>query len=481
MKTTKKQTFIGRKKELNLLNEIYALTPATFIVIRGRRRIGKSTLIKEFAQGRRLLEFVGLAPDKGITAQTQREEFARKLGELFGIPGLAATDWGDLFTVLGNQVKSGNLIIFLDEISWMAHDDPTFLAKLKSAWDTQFKNNNNLMLVVCGSISSWIQKNILSSTAFVGRIAHTLSLKELSLNECNKFWATHNSNISTYEKFKYLSVTGGVPLYLELMNPQQSAEQNLQRLAFTQGGILLEDFNKIFHDLFGKRSETYEKIVRILSTGDKELSEIATALDIKITGWLSETMEELIEAGFVTRDYTWNISNGKDSKLSKYRLSDNYIRFYLKYLDKLKDRINRNSESAITTDQLENWYTVLGLQFENLVLHNRQKIKELLGINPSTIITDNPFFQNKTTKQQGCQIDYMIQTKYNILYLCEIKFSKNKIGKHIIKETQEKISRINAPKSYSFRAILIHVNGVTNEVSQSQYFSRIIDFSELFS
>ena len=127
---------------------------------------------------------------------------------------------------------------------------------------------------------------------------------------------------------------------------------------------------------------------------------------------------------------------------------------------------------------LPGWRTVLGLQFENLVLNNRQAIQESLGVKRGDIISDNPFFQRKTTKQPGCQIDYLIQTQFNTLYVCEIKFSKNRIGCDIIEEMQNKIDRLKRPKGFSCRPILIHVNGVTDDLFDENYFAKIIDFCD---
>lgn len=474
--------FIGRKNELSILTALHKRPPATLVVIQGRRRIGKSRLIEEFAKGKPFYVFIGLAPVEGITAQQQREEFARKLEEYFGLPGLKADNWGDLFSLLAKQIKSiKGAVVLLDEISWMAHDDNTFLPKLKNAWDTQLKQCKQLMLVVCGSVSSWIEENILASTEFIGRITQRVFLKELTLQECNEFWGRNKDNISAFEKFTYLNISGGVPLYLEVMDPTLSAQENIRQLAFVPGSLFLKEFKRIFVDLFGRKSDVYEKIVRTLVTGAKELSELATVLKTETSGWLSTRVEELIAAGFITRDYTWNIATGEDSKLSQYRLQDNYLRFYLKFLEKNKDKIERGSFVLKSLNELENWSAVAGLQFENLVIHNRNTIKKLLSINHADVVTDNPFFQRPTTKQKGCQVDYLIQTKFNCLYLCEIKFSKKPLDLSVINEVKTKIMHLKTPKRFSCRPVLIHVNGVSDSVVESQFFSHIIDLGECFS
>ena len=146
----------------------------------------------------------------------------------------------------------------------MGSKDPNFLGKLKSAWDQYFKKNDQLILILCGSVSSWIDENILSSTAFVGRISFTLNLEELSLQDCNKFWNKTGAKVSPYEKLKILSVTGGVPRYLEEIDPSQNAEFNIKQLCFKKGGILTTEFEKVFSDLFSSRSKIYKEIINCL-------------------------------------------------------------------------------------------------------------------------------------------------------------------------------------------------------------------------
>src|SRR3990167_9115161 len=151
--------FIGRRSELQELRQLTERKVANLVIVQGRRRIGKSRLIEEFAKGEKFYSFAGLAPGDGITAQMQRDEFARQFSEQFELPKFSIQDWGDLFTLLYKQVATDKTIILFDEISWMGKLDPTFLGKLKNAWDKQFKKNSQLTLILCGSVSSWIDKN----------------------------------------------------------------------------------------------------------------------------------------------------------------------------------------------------------------------------------------------------------------------------------------------------------------------------------
>ena len=469
--------FLGRDFEIELMKRIADKKAASFIVMKGRRRIGKSRLIEEFGKNfDHCYCFSGMPPATETTNQDQINEFSVQLSQNFNIPMAYYNDWSDVLWALAGRVQAGKVLVFFDEISWMGSKDPNFLGKIKNFWDMHLKKNDNLMFVVCGSASSWINANILNSTGFVGRISHTITLKELPLSDCSKFWP---KNISVYEKCKVLSITGGVPRYLEEINFKYSAEDNIKRMCFTEGGLLVEEFDHIFSDVFLRESEFYKKILEVLETGPKDYTVILEELGLSSPGRLLEYLEELNIAGFITRDYTWNIRNGKDSKLSQYRLQDNYLRFYLKYIAPNRDKIKRGIFAIKSLTSLPEWYSMIGLQFENLILSNRNDIHRILGIMPEEIISSNPYFQRKTMRTKGCQIDYMVQTKFDTLYICEIKFSKNPIDDSIVYEIQSKIDALQHRKRFSCRPVLIHVNGVTDDVRDSDFFARIIDIKEL--
>jgi uncharacterized protein len=474
--------FVGRERELALLEEQLNKKTAQLIVIRGRRRIGKSRLVHEFSKriGVKTLTFSGILPVRKTTAQSQREEFARQM-KTMGIPGVDSDDWGNLFWHLAQQTQFGKVIIFLDEISWMGTKDFDFLGKLKNAWDLHFSKNPELTLILCGSVSSWIEEKILHNPAFLGRISLKIHLDELPLYICNKFWGSQADQISAYDKLKMLSVTGGVPRYLEEIQPRLPADENIRALCFRKEGLLFSEFDNIFSDLFNKRSTVYEKIVQILTKSHFELEDLYKELNIKKSNKTSLYLKNLILAGFVARDFTWYVKDGKESKLSKYRLRDNYLRFYSKLIAPNKSKIERDEFLDRPLATLPGWDALLGLQFENLVLQNRKSIQSLLGLQASDIVCNNPYFQRKTANQESCQVDYMIQTRHNFLYVCEIKFSRKPITLQIIDEMKQKIRRIKMPKYFSRLPVLIHVCGVEEEVIETGYFAHILDFGSMLS
>ncbi|MEN8236302.1 MAG: ATP-binding protein [Pseudomonadota bacterium] len=470
--------FVGRTRELQNLELLLTKRSASMVVVRGRRRIGKSRLIAHFAKGKRFLKFTGLPPTEGTSAQTQRATFIKQLCKQTGLPPFTMDDWEDLFSLLAQQTKDQRVIILLDEISWMGHKDPTFLGKLKNAWDLELSKNPELIFILCGSVSTWIEKNLISSTGFFGRFSLYMTLEELPLVDCKTLLAQQGVKTSSSEIFKILSVTGGVPWYLEHIQGHLHADENIKNLCFKPEGILFNEFNLIFHDLFNSLTPMYKNIVQILAKGSKCFSDICNLLNYAKSGIMSKYLDNLINAGFVTRDYTWNLKDGKLARLSHFRLADNYIRFYLKYIDPRRLQIKNNGFEEISLASLPQWDAIMGLQFENLVLKNRKIIHKALNLKAEDILADNPFFQRKSVRQKGCQIDYLIHTRFNTMFVCEVKFSRGEIGPEIIRKMHEKIARIHRPKGFACWPVLVHVNGVHEKVSNCEDFAAIIDFSD---
>lgn len=468
--------FVGRSVELELLNQLLKKKTASLVVIKGRRRVGKSRLIEEFVKDKKFYTFMGLAPQKATTAQSQRDEFAKQLSQQTSLPEIRADDWSKLFLLLVEKVNKGKMVIVFDEVSWLGSKDSDFLGKLKSAWDLYLKKNSKLIFILCGSVSSWIDKNILSSTSFFGRISLKVTLEELSVDYASKMLDYVGFHRSSYEKFMLLSILGGIPWYIELINPSLSAEDNIKQLCFVKDGILVDEFKRIFNDLFGRRGEICRRIVEYLSNGAAEYKEIVSVLHYYSGGSLSDYLDDLVLSGFIKRNFTWLINSGKDASLSRYRLCDNYLRFYLKYMAPKMNRIKKGQYSDVSTSSLPGWSSIIGFQFENLVLNNRKLIWGMLKLKPESILIDNPFFQHKTSKQKGCQIDYLIQTKHKTLFACEIKFHKREVSLKVVEDMKHKLDKMNLPRGFVVLPVLIHAGGVTQEVEECGYFYSIINF-----
>jgi len=472
--------FVGREPELSKLSNLILKDTASLVVVKGRRRIGKSRLVDEFGKSfSKYYKFAGLPPTENLAGIDQKKEFKNQFEQQFKVPGIDCSDWSHLFYHLAAQTRKGKVLILIDEISWMGDQDRTFLGKLKSAWDLHFKTNQQLILVLCSSVSSWVEKNILSSTGFMGRISLEISLSELPINACLKFWKKTSKRISVYEKLKVLSVTGGVPRYLEEITASVSAEENIKRLCFQAEGILVNEFDRLFSDLFDNRSMLYQKIIRILINGTASFNEICQKLKLQKSGVVSQYMEDLIQARFILKYSSWSIKKRQLTKLYKYRISDNYIRFYLKYVDPIKELIQKGHFNFKSVYSLSNWESIMGLQFENLVVNNIGFLFPYIGIHVDNILFEGPYFQKQTKHKTGCQIDYLIQDRFNTLYIIELKFSKGDIPATVIENMKRKIKALDAPKNISIRPVLIYVGTISDSIKYHPIFDRVISFEDI--
>jgi len=468
---------VGRDHEMEILRDFAGRSTAGLVVCRGRRRIVKSTLIEQFGKGRRFYEFYGLAPREGIDNAHQLRHFGEQMGTTFGVPAMHFENWHDALSTLAGLAANKETIILLDEISWMASKDKDFAGKLKGIWDTRFKKNDGLILVLCGSVTSWIDTNILNDKGFMGRVSLTLTLDEIPLHAANAFWGG-TKHISATEKLRLLCVTGGVPRYLEEIQPNQTAEQNIKRMCFSPEGLLFTEFDKIFRDIFALRSETFRRIVEALAGAPMEPGELCRALGVDPTGGLSEQLRVLVAAGMLARDYAWDTS-GRRTALSKYRIRDNYLRFYLRYIDPKKEKIEQGLFRNIHLEQLANWDALMGYQFENLVINNLDAVIRRLGIAPESILSAAPYFQRKTRRHAACQIDLLIQTKKTI-YVCEVKFRKQ-IDASVIEDVERKIKALPGRSRYSVRPVLIYDGELAPSIKRSDAFCQLIAMADLLT
>lgn len=471
--------FVGRIEELQALKALRSKGGASLVVITGRRRIGKSALATEFSKDfKDYYEFQGMAPRPGLTNDGQLKNFAEQCKDVLGGAEPVLDNWTEAFSYLAQNIRGQkSALLFIDEISWMGRYDKDFVGKLKIAWDTKFSRIPGLVVILCGSVSSWIEDNILQDTDFVGRVSLTLRLTELDLRDSLDFWGEKSKNISIKERLSYLNVVGGVPKYLEEYNPKESTNANMLRLCFKKGGYLFEDFDRIFSDIFERKTETYKKIVRLLAQKHLSPIELSEKLKVAQSGELTKCLRDLELSGFVKRYYAYQ-PGGKRGRLSKLRISDNYLRFYLKYIEPNLNSINGGTYNFSSLGDLLAWDTISGLQFENLLLNRLPEVIKMLGLEREVIKSAGTYFQNKTSKTEAVQIDLMIECKPSNFYICEIKYKK-RIGIGIISEVQEKIEKLKLPKYSTRRPVLIYSGDLDSEVIDADYFDKIIEVGKV--
>ena len=471
--------FVGRDYYLDDLESLWRKGSASLVACRGRRRVGKSRLFKEFARrsGVTYIELSGLAPRKGMTNRAQLDAFAAGLVRSGGVHG-EIRNWSEAFTRLDELIDDRKkTVVMLDEISWMGGMDPDFPGYLKTAWDTQFKEHDRLILVVCGSVNAWIKSNILDNTGFVGRFSRDYVLPELELRECLPFWRKAASRVDERTVADILSITGGIPKYLEEMDPGLSADENIRRMCFTSSGILFKDFNEIFSQVFGEASELKRAVLKGLADGPRTGAELAELLGKENNGHFAEHLRELELAGFVASDRGINPLTGKRTRIDRYRIRDNYTRFYLKFIEPHSIEIENGSYRFTGLEMLPGWNGVMGFQFENLIVNHAMELVPHLHLGGAIVQSAAPYRHERNSRGGGCQVDLLIQTA-KAAYVVEVKRQKE-IGVEVENQVETAIRRLHVRKGVVVHPVLVYAGALDGEVSGNGYFDALIPFGKL--
>ena len=472
--------FVGRDEELSRLDGLWSKSVASLVTIRGRRRIGKSTLVKEFARRSkaRFIKLEGVQPAEGVDNEKELAAFCNQLGRQTHGSRAAATDWFDAFSRLDEALEGNErMVVLLDEISWMGKYDAGFAGELKQAWDNWFSSRSKTIVFLCGSVPAWIDKHILKSKAFVGRPSMNLTLRELPMNVCPAFWGRGVDKIATREIIDVLSVTGGVPEYLENINPSLSADENIRNLCYRPGALLVGEFEEIFNDALDASLAVKRKMLHALVDAPLGIQEIADSIGVECNGHVSANLAELEVAGFIAKDVGINPATGKQSSLFKYRICDNYTRFYLKYIEPNLSAIEKDAYRFVALEQLPGWNAIMGLQFENLVINNLELLLVEIGLGRALVCSASPYRQNATARMKGCQIDLLIQTRKGA-YIVEIK-RRGHIGEDVVDEVERKVSALKVSLDKSIRTVLVYDGELSKRVPADAFFSFIISSDRL--
>ena len=470
--------FVGREEELNALMSLWDKSTSSLVTCRGRRRIGKSSLIEEFARrtADAFIVLEGIAPRKGLSDRRQRAHFCEQLS-VFVHKRVRAANWISAFQALDEAIpSSGRTVVLLDEISWMGAYNPDFAGILKIAWDRYFSKHERLVVVFCGSVSAWIAQNILNSTGFVGRNSLDLELDELPFGKCMELLGPLGRHLSANERIDFLSVAGGVPKYLLEIHPEYSVEENVRRMCFTRNGLLFREFDETFSSVFGRKAVSRRKALECLAERPASVSEFAARTHAPEGGRLSMILRDLRHAGFVGSDAGLNPATGEPLRQERYRIKDNYTRFYLKCIEPHRKSIEEGLFQFASLDQLPNWDGIMGLQFENLIVGHKSELFPLLGLDRSLILSAAPYARHPKSGG-GVQIDLLIQTRKTLLVV-EIK-RQRRIPYEIVAEVEQKVKRLPVPADKSVRTALVYAGELDRRVEADHGFDFIIPVSRL--
>jgi len=409
---------IGRYKEKSILKQCVESGVPEFLVVYGRRRIGKTFLVREYFSGELDFYVTGLASEK---KDDQLRAWNTAIEKCFKNSNSSATNWIDAFAILREKLEktktSKRKIIFIDEAPWLDTHKSGFMLALEHFWNGWASGRSDVFIIVCGSATSWIVKNLLKNKGGLhNRVTRRMRLLPFTLKETEEYLNDKEFNLGRYRICEAYMIFGGVPYYLSLLGKGLSLPQNVDILCFDDDGSLRGEFEEVYSTLY-KNSEKYIKIVTALSSKLKGLTrdEIISETGLTSGGGFTQMIEELELCGFI-RAYP---SFLMDEKLCLYQLTDPFSLFYLRFIKGKRPKNPRFWSSNLESPSLSAWK---GYAFERVCLSHSEQIKQALGI--AAISTEMSSWRSKKSSP-GAQIDLLFDRKDGIINLCEVKYSKS--------------------------------------------------------
>lgn len=277
--------------------------------------------------------------------------------------------------------------------------------------------------------------------------------------------------------FDILSVVGGVPRYLEEIRPSLTVDENMRRMCFLKQGLLFREFDETFNAVFGSDAVKRRAVLEALSGGSMKASAIAGKLGVAVNGHLTRTLKELEYAGFVARESNLNVETGKPARIDRYRICDNYTRFYLHFIEPNRKAISGGLFRFASMEQLKGWESQLGYQFENLIVNHVGDLFAHLGVDRSLVLSAAPYVQRGTKRGEGCQIDLLVQTRRTV-FIVEIK-RRREIGPEVMEEVMEKVRRLKVSKGVSVRTALVYDGRLSPRIEAEHGFDVVIPADRL--
>lgn len=450
---------VGRKEEIAELKRAYDSEYSEFMAVYGRRRVGKTFLIRETFGYEFTFQHTGVF---NVSTQEQIEQFYRSMLSQ-GLPkqDVPPKNWFDAFYLLEEMISKSEKrrkVIFLDELPWMDAPNSRFLPAFEHFWNGWASARKDILLIICGSATSWIIDKIFRNKGgLYNRVTYKIWLQQFSLFECEELVKSLKLPLNRNMIIEGYMALGGIPYYWTKLKPTKSIGQNINDLLLKPGGELYNEFTYIYSSMF-KSPEKYIKVVEALSGKKSGLTrdEIIKKGKLDSSGQLSNILEDLIECGFV-RKYCHLDKKLKDAI---YQLVDCYTLFYYQFV---KNAHGVDEDYWVKLIQTPTYNTWCGLAFERVCLLHTRQIKVALGISG---IMANLFSWHvkKTDEHPGVQIDLLISRADNIVNVCEMKYAPG--GYRLTTEELKKIHnrvgvlRMYLPQSKFAQPVLITSNGV---------------------
>lgn len=469
---------IGRKKEINLLHEIQNDDSSHFLAIYGRRRVGKTFLIREAFDYRFAFQHAGLS-DGGMKGQIFA--FVSSLKDAGYEVKKQPKNWLEAFEYLKELIRKSSekkKIIFIDELSWMDTPKCDLMVALENFWNGFASARKDIVLIVCASATSWmLSKVVHNKGGLYNRLTEQIHLRTFCLGECEEYVKNSGLAFNRNQILQYYMIFGGVPYYWGFLKKGLSLSQNIDRILFEKDAPLRDEFKYLYASVF-KKPENYVKIIEALGTKKVGMTreEIINAAKISNSGDLTTKLEELESCGFIRKYYAF----GMKKKNAIYQLMDCFTLFYFKFL-KSQPTDEHFWTNQINTPLVNTW---MGLAFERVCMEHIEQIKVKLGI--SGVLTEVNSWYCKADLDNGVfgsQIDMLIVRKDQVINLCEMKYSQSEytITEKVDRNIRNKISdliTISGTK-YAIYPTIITTYGLV-ENSYSQEVQSVVTMDDLF-
>ena len=437
------ETIIGREAEKKILKEMLGSKEAELIAILGRRRVGKTFLVRNYYQKYLAFECTGIHEAR---LPEQLFNFSRSLQQAMqsAIPPATPANWIQAFTFLSDflttKLKDQPAVVLFDEFPWIHTAKSGFLTAFGHWWNTWASRQPQLKVVICGSAASWMIENILHNKGGLhNRISRTIRLLPFNLKESEDYLISRGLKLDHYQILQLYMAMGGIPQYLKQADKGQSAHQIIDKLFFEKNGMLKTEFNVLYRSLFNNASH-HEAIVRELAKKASGLSrtEIIEACGLSTGGTTTRLFEELEQSGFITQYIPFK----KASRDGIYKLSDEYSLFYLKFIDRAR-ATGAGTWHKIAEGQSYNSWS--GYAFEAICQKHIQQIKKALGI--AAVYTEASGWRYIPKKgERGAQIDLLLNRADHSINVCEMKFANGEftIDKKYADELNSKVKVFRA-------------------------------------
>ncbi|MGN0222124.1 MAG: ATP-binding protein [Prevotella sp.] len=417
-----KENILGRENEKDLLSRIYDSNNSEFVAVCGRRRVGKTFLIREFFENEMVFQCSGMA---NAGTQEQLKSFFHTLRRYDSRAATMPTDWMDAFEMLISYLESitqKRKVVFIDELPWMDTQGAQFVSALEHFWNSWASARHDIVLIVCGSATSWmIDKLINNHGGLYGRLTHRIFLSPFTLGEAERLLTSRGVSMSRYEIAEAYMIMGGIPYYLNMIDPRLSLAQNIDRLMFNPNGELYNEFEMLYRSLFNN-SESYMKVVERLNSKGYGMTrnEIAETSGIKSGKTLTTILDNLESCGFIRRYNNYGCSERK----SLFQLIDFFTLFHFRFM---RDSSFHNLLYWTSIQRTPRFYAWADISFEILSACHVKEIKQKLGI--SGVATNVYSWRGKgDTSDRAAQIDLVIERADNTIDICEMKFTEQEFS-----------------------------------------------------